>query len=186
MGPCLPGFVQKTSSEQLNLLYPNLIWWCIVLSRCVMHKNWDANFKVKVTIRAYIITIWLFQLYQCYNIFWTDGVFFCFFYRTLLVDHHKPKHTLKMSCCCVGQGYCNGSKFNLIQCPDGTLWTAEAYVTEFGTVIHHHEPQSLNVLWKVHFAVFKVTVRITAKVQNVIDCLPRWYLLNNITFCSYT
>ena len=49
---CLPGFVQKISSEQLNLLYPNLTCWCIVLSRCVMHKNWDAIFKVKVT-RAY-------------------------------------------------------------------------------------------------------------------------------------
>ena len=54
---CLPGFVQKISSEQLNLLYLNLIWWSIVLSRCVMHKNWDAIFKVKVTIRACIITI---------------------------------------------------------------------------------------------------------------------------------
>ena len=31
---CLLGFVQKISSGQLNLLYPSLIWWCIVLSRC--------------------------------------------------------------------------------------------------------------------------------------------------------
>ena len=54
---CLPGFVQKIFSEQLNLLYLNLIWWSIVLSRCVVHKNWDAIFKVKVTIRTCIITI---------------------------------------------------------------------------------------------------------------------------------
>ena len=32
-------FVQKISSEQFILLYPNLIWWCIVLRRCVTHKN---------------------------------------------------------------------------------------------------------------------------------------------------
>ena len=38
-----------------STLYPNLRWWCIVLNRCVMHKNWDAIFKVKVTIRAYMI-----------------------------------------------------------------------------------------------------------------------------------
>ena len=28
------GFVQKISSEQFILLYPNLIWWCIVRRRC--------------------------------------------------------------------------------------------------------------------------------------------------------
>ena len=34
---------------------------------------------------------------------------------SLLVDHHKPKHTLKMCYCCVkGQGHSNGSKFNLM------------------------------------------------------------------------
>ena len=60
---CLPGFVQKISSEQLSLLYPNLVWWCIVLSRCIMQKNGDAIFKFKVTIRDFIITIWQFQLY---------------------------------------------------------------------------------------------------------------------------
>ena len=49
------GFVQKISSEQFIVLYLNLIWWCIVRRRCVMHKNWDAIFKVKVTIRAYIM-----------------------------------------------------------------------------------------------------------------------------------
>ena len=107
---CLPGFVQKIFSEQLNLLYLNLIWWSIVLSRCVVHKNWDAIFKVKVTIRTCIITIWLFQLYQCY-------IFSTFFSSTelrLLVDHHNPKQTLKMCFCCVkDQGHSNGSKYNL-------------------------------------------------------------------------
>ena len=33
----------------------------------------------------------------------------------LLVDHHKPKQTLKMCFCCVkGQGHSNDSKFNLM------------------------------------------------------------------------
>ena len=34
---------------------------------------------------------------------------------SLLVDHHKPKHTLKMCDCCVNsQGHSNGSKFYLM------------------------------------------------------------------------
>ena len=34
---------------------------------------------------------------------------------SLLVDHHKPKPTLKMCYYCVkGQGHSNGSKFNLV------------------------------------------------------------------------
>ena len=66
---------------------------------------------------------------------------------------------------------------NSIFCLDGTFWTAETLVTEL---------KSSNVVWSVCFAVFKVKVRVTAKVQNVIDFLPRWYLLNDITFCSQT
>ena len=134
-------------------------------------KELGPIFKVKVTVRAYIITVWLFKLYLL-------NWWFLFFAAklSLLVDHHKPKHTLKMCCCCVkGQGYSNGSKFNLIQCLDGTFWTAETLVTEL---------QSSNVVWSVCFAVVKV--RVTAKVQNVIDFLPRWYLLNDITSCSQT
>ena len=67
--------------------------------------------------------------------------------------------------------------------PDGTFWTAETLVTELGTVIHHHEMQSPNVLWNVSFSVFKV--KVIAKVQNI-DSLPGWYLLNDLTFCCQT
>ena len=54
---CLLDYVQNISSEQLNLVYPKVVWWSTVLSRCVMRKNWDATFKVKVRVtgRAYII-----------------------------------------------------------------------------------------------------------------------------------
>ena len=44
------GFVQKTSSELINLLPPNLIWWCITVGHGVMQKKWVAIFKVKVTM----------------------------------------------------------------------------------------------------------------------------------------
>ena len=124
------------------------------------------------------------------DIFWIDFLYYSFFIVfftefSLLVDHHKPKHTLKMCYCCVkGQGHSNGWKIQFNVCLDGTFWTTETLVTELGTVVHDHESQSPKVLWKVCFAVVKV--RVTAKVQNVTDCLPRWYLLNDLIFCSQT
>ena len=47
------GLCQNISSEQLNLLYPNQIWWCIVLSQYVMHKNWDVIFKIIFILSFY-------------------------------------------------------------------------------------------------------------------------------------
>ena len=93
-----------------STLYPSLRWWCIVLSWCVLHKNWDAIFKVKVTIRAYMITMWLFQLYQYYYIFGPPPPFFPFFFfsffffflqKNFVGGPTKPKHAFKMCCSCV-------------------------------------------------------------------------------------
>ena len=38
------------SSETLNLLQPNLVGWCIIMSQIVFQKDWFAVFKVTVTI----------------------------------------------------------------------------------------------------------------------------------------
>ena len=89
------------------------------------------------------------------------SIFYFLFFVTelsLLVDHHKPKHTLKICYCCVkGQGHSNGSKLNLMFVGNLMfLWTVETLVNELGTVIHHHELQSPNVLWNVCFALLKV------------------------------
>ena len=35
--------------------------------------------------------------------------------------------------------------FEWFKIPDGIFWTAEPLVTELGTVMHHHEPQSPSV-----------------------------------------
>ena len=109
---CMPGFVQKISSEQLNLLYPSLIWWCIVLSRChaqelgcyLQSHNKDL-YNYNMIVSTISVQCCCFLL-----LFFTE--------LSLLVDHHKPKHTLKMCYCCVkGQGHSNGSKFNLMFVP---------------------------------------------------------------------
>ena len=46
---------------------PNLVWWCIVMRRCMMWKNWFTIFNVKVTAKAYIIKIWLYRL-NCWSV----------------------------------------------------------------------------------------------------------------------
>ena len=38
----------------------NLVLWCIIMSQCALWKNWFTIFNVKVTMRTYIIKIWLF------------------------------------------------------------------------------------------------------------------------------
>ena len=56
--------VQMISSKLLNMLLPNLVLWCIIMSWNVMQKDWFAIFKVKVTARANMIKIWQFLLYR--------------------------------------------------------------------------------------------------------------------------
>ena len=52
-------FVQMISSESFNLLLPNLVWWCTIMSQVVFWKDWFAVFKVKVTVKDHIIKLWL-------------------------------------------------------------------------------------------------------------------------------
>ena len=46
---CQGMFVQMISSETLNLLLPDLVWWCIIMGQIVFQKDLFAVFKVKVT-----------------------------------------------------------------------------------------------------------------------------------------
>ena len=56
-------FVQVISSELLNLLLPNLVLWCILMSQIVFQKDWFAVFKVKVTVKDLKIKTWLSNLF---------------------------------------------------------------------------------------------------------------------------
>ena len=55
-------FVQVISSENLNLLLPNLARCCIIMSPIVYLKDWFAVFKVKVTVKNIIIKVLLFDI----------------------------------------------------------------------------------------------------------------------------
>ena len=50
-------FVQIIFSKPPDILFPNLVLWCIVMSQSVMQKDWFVIFKVKVTARAHMIKI---------------------------------------------------------------------------------------------------------------------------------
>lgn len=52
---CLTGcvcFVRTISCEELSLSQPNVVRWCISMSRRVVRNNWIVVFKIKVTIRV--------------------------------------------------------------------------------------------------------------------------------------
>ena len=49
-------FIWMISPKLLNLVQPNLLWWCIVMGQSVRQDDLFAVFKVKVTLRAHIIT----------------------------------------------------------------------------------------------------------------------------------
>ena len=57
------NFVGTISSESLNFLYPNLVRRCIIMSQDIIWKDCCTNFKVKVTMRVYVIKMWPFLLY---------------------------------------------------------------------------------------------------------------------------
>ena len=50
--------VQMISSKPPNILFPNLVLWCIIMSWSVMQNDVFAIFIVKVTARAHMIIIW--------------------------------------------------------------------------------------------------------------------------------
>ena len=55
--------LSSVSSEPQNILLPNLVWLCSIISQSVVQKNWFTVFKVTVTVGAYIIKILLILLY---------------------------------------------------------------------------------------------------------------------------
>ena len=50
-------FVQMLSSETLNLLLLNLVWWCNIMSQIVFEKDWFAVFKIMVIVMDNVIKI---------------------------------------------------------------------------------------------------------------------------------
>ena len=84
-------FVQMIFSESLNLLLPDLVWWCIIMSQIVLKKkNCSAVFKVKVTVKNNMFKICLFNI-------WTADPFAS--KLGLMAHHHRVDCLVKRLDC---------------------------------------------------------------------------------------
>ena len=153
------------SSKPPNILFPNLVLWCIIMNRSVRQKDCFAIFKVKFTLRAQMIKIWQFLSYllNCWSFcYWTwfDSTlsYARVFYGDigLLCSRSKSQQHFKMS---------------MNVCPDNIFWIAEPFTTKLGMVIHHYEQNCLSKNW---FAVFKVKV-------TVMDNIIKIWLFNTLS-----
>ena len=55
--------VRMISSELQNVLSPNLVWWCSIMSQSVMLNKIVCYFQGQGHSRIHLIKIWLFLLY---------------------------------------------------------------------------------------------------------------------------
>ena len=122
------------SSKPLNILFPNFVLWCIILSRSIMQKDWFADFKGKITAQAHIIEIQQFRLYllKCWSL-----CYYTWFYGTLSkarVFMEKLDHYVQ------GQGHSKNEKCQWMFCPGDIFYIAESFTTKLGMVMHHYEP----------------------------------------------
>ena len=123
-------FVWMISPEPLKLLHPHLEWWCIIMWQSAVRKDWCANFKVKVTMRVYIIQIWLFPLYlwnwSFCNQPWLEGTSLISW--SILWENWiavlRSQQRFKMS---------------VNVCLDNITWTTEPLVARLGMVVYHYE-----------------------------------------------
>ena len=67
------------------------------------------------------------------------------------------------------------SKYDYFCC---IFLTAGWFATKLGLVVQHYKLECPFEKWD-----YCVKVKVTAKVQNVSECLSRWYFLNYRTFC---
>ena len=58
-------FVQMIPSKPTNILLPNLVLWCIIMSQSVVQRGWFSIFKVKVTARIHMIMPVSTSISQC-------------------------------------------------------------------------------------------------------------------------
>ena len=128
-------FVRTISSEPQNIFLSNLVWLCSIISQSTVQKNWFTVFNVKVTVRTYIIIFWLFLLYllNCWlvcNQTWFDST-----------ASYTGESCWKMGLLRSRSRSQQRFKMWVNVCPDDIFWITEHFVTKFGMVMQHHEPE---------------------------------------------
>ena len=167
-------FVQMISSEMLNLLQPNLILWCIIMSQIVCRKDLLAVFKVKVKVKVNIIKKWLVNalselliLLQLNLVWWHIILSWIVLWKDwsgLLWSRSRSQKRFRISV-----------YVHLDNIPSA----AEASVAKLGRVIQHHGP-------KCHARRLVCCLQVQGHSEGSFNqiwlFLP--YLLNCWSFCS--
>ena len=97
-------FVQMISSKPPNILFPNLVLWCIIMSQCHA-KRLNVPFSRS---RSRQELMWS-KYYNVYCIFWTADPFAT--KLGLIIHYHKPECFMeKLECCVHGQSHRKMSK----------------------------------------------------------------------------
>ena len=144
-------FVQLISSKPPNILLPNLILWCIIMS-------WNAHRKIGLLFsgsRSQQGLIWP-KYDSFYYIFWTAHSFAT--KLVLIIHYHKPEWGMEKLYFCSKSRSHQNFKMSMSVCPDDTFWIAEPFASKLGILIHHYEPDCLPK--KNWLAVFKVKVTV--------------------------
>ena len=117
------------SSESLNFLQPNLVWWCIIMSQIVFQTDWYAVFKIKITVKDHIINLWLSELliFLQLNLVWWHIITILWKDKKIVLLWSRSQERFKIPVNVHLDDICS---------------TTEPSVTKFGMVMHHHEPVS--------------------------------------------
>ena len=125
-------FVWIIFSEPWNILLPNLVWWCSIMSQSVIQKKLFAVFKVVASARAHII-----KYDSSYSIFWTADSSAT--KHGLMIYHLKPEYLLKKSGLQHSRSRSQQKHRNVNVHLDDIFLTMEHFVTKPSIVMHHLE-----------------------------------------------
>ena len=114
------------SSESLNFLQPNLVWWCIIMSQIVFQTDWYAVFKIKITVKDHIIKLWLSELliFLQLNLVWWHIITILWKDKKIVLLWSRSQERFKIPV-----------NVHL----EDISSTAEPSVTKLGVVMHHHD-----------------------------------------------
>ena len=107
-----------------NILFPNLVLWCIIMSLSVMQKDWFAIFKVKFTATVQELIWSKYDNFYC--IFWTADPFAT--KLGIIVHYHKPMFCGEIGLLCSRSRSKQNFKMSVNVCSDDIFWIAEPFV----------------------------------------------------------
>ena len=127
-------FVKMVFSNPPNILFPNLVLWCIIMSQNVTQKDWFAIFKVKVTARAHMINTWQYLLYllNCWSFYYQTWFDSTLSWASVLQRNWIVVFEVKVTAKC---------QWTFVQMIFSE--SLNLFATRLGMMMHHYEPDCL-------------------------------------------